>query len=78
MAPVSTRWNGKQKPLEPGCYWYRADANSEPRIRRVERHQGELGIWTSITTHGGLKLVFDPVSYFSRGEWSTRIPEPEQ
>lgn len=73
------RWNGEQRPLEPGFYWYR-EYKASPHVSMVEvkRHRDELGVWSTIMTHGGPRNVFNRLATHYRGEWSSLIPYPEE
>lgn len=76
---MTIKWNGEQRPIEPGFYWYRAyKADPYVGMVKVERHRDELGAWSQVSTHTGPKPAFSRLATHYRGEFSTRIPEPEE
>ena len=76
---MSTVWHEEQKPIEPGYYWVKGGNMMRTSIVEIQRNgkTHELGIFSTINTHGGPKPHFLPISQMGKSVvFSSRIPEP--
>lgn len=67
----STRWT-KQRPDEPGYYWFRQDAGRTPEVVNVELEADGRLVATDLENFWRCMPVED-----LDGQWAGPIPEPK-